>query len=165
MNSNRLNSIEPAMQGKTTSSANTRPGGSSKGASMRRSEPINAYEIGKDAWPAFCGWLTTALHGVNTTVVRDEGSDRQMVDCLDRPLQQVEAVVLPNAVTAIKITVQMNGKSHFFEVAGPSWLRLHYNAAGLPTTVEIGYAEGTLALRFNGPPAPGAVFTANSWGE
>jgi hypothetical protein len=88
-----------------------------------------------------------------------------MVDCLDRPLERVEAVVLPNGVTAIKITVQVNGKSHFFEVAGPAWLRLHYDAAGLVTTVEIGYAEGKLTLRFTGPVAPGAVFTANSWGE
>lgn len=165
MNSNRLKSKQPALQVEATPPAEKRPGASSNGASTRGPEPINAYEIGKGAWPAFCGWLTTALRGVKTTVVRDEGADSPMVDCLDRPLEQIEAVVLPNAVTAIKITVRMNGKSHFFEVAGPSWLRLHYNAAGLPTTVEIGYAEGRLALRFNGPPASGAVFTANSWGE
>jgi hypothetical protein len=165
VNSNRLKSMGPALQVEATAPADKRRGAASKSAPMSGPEPISAYDIGKGAWPAFCSWLTAALHGVKTTIVRDEGADRHIVDCLDRPLEQIEAVVLPNAVIAIKITVQMNGKFHFFEVAGPSWLRLHYNAAGLPTNVEIGYAEGRLALRFNGLPAPGAVFTANSWGE
>lgn len=165
MKSNSLKSREVVRGRETSPSTNAPHAPSGKGALTRIPETIDAHEIGKSAWPAFCGWLTTALRGVRTTIVRDEGDDRRIVDCLDRPLEQVEAVVLPNSVNAIKITVQMNGKSHFFEVAGPAWLRLHYNAAGLPTTVEIGYAEGRLALRFNGPPAPGAVFTANSWGE
>lgn len=160
MNSNSLKvKREPVPVAKTSSAV---PSGT---ASTPTAEAINAHDIGKSAWPAFCSWLTASLHGVKTSIVRDEGDDRRMVDCLDRPLEQIEAVVLPNAVNAIKIGVKMNGKSHYFEVAGPSWLRLHYNAAGLPTTVEIGYTEGKLALRFNGPPPPRAVFTANSWGE
>lgn len=160
MNSNSLKvKREPVLVAKTSSAA---PSGT---AARSVPEAINAHDIGKSAWPAFCSWLTASLHGVKTSIVRDEGDDHGMVDCLDRPLEQIEAVVLPNAVNAIKIGVQMNGKLHFFEVAGPCWLRLHYNAAGLPTTVEIGYAEGKLALRFNGPPTARAAFTANSWGE
>jgi hypothetical protein len=52
-----------------------------------------------------------------------------------------------------------------FDVAAPSWLRVHYNGAGLITVLEIGYQEGKMVLRFAGAPALGSGFTANSWGE
>lgn len=157
-----LKSREPARLGEAALPART---STSEVPSNHAAEPIDAHEIGKSAWSEFCGWLTKNLGGVRTTIIRDEEDDTRKVDCLDRPLERIEAVVLPNGVNAIKVTVQMNGKSHFFEVAGPAWLRVHYDAAGLVTAVQIGYGDGKLTLRFSGPLAPGVVFTANSWGE
>jgi hypothetical protein len=128
-------------------------------------EQIDAHEIVRSSWSAFCQWLTTNLAGVSTTIVRDEGADRRMVECLERRLDQIESVQLADRVTAIKISINLNGSEHLFEVAGPSWMRVHYNAAGFIRLLEIGYDEGKLVLRFTGVPSPGPVFTANSWGE
>jgi hypothetical protein len=140
---------------------------SSPGGNAFRSgcEPIHAQDIGKGAWPAFCRWLTANLSGVNTTIVRDEGSDNPMLECQERPLESLQAVVLPNGVNAVKVSVRIDHQSHVFEAPGPEWLRLHYNAAGFVKTVEIGHADGKMTLHFTGSPAPGAVFTENSWGE
>ena len=160
-----MNSLKTRRPANTVEAALPEHAPSSPSPSPGASEPINAHEIGKNVWPAFCGWLTANLRGVTTTIVRDEGSDRRMPECLNRPFERMEAVVLANGANGIRVAVQMNGKSHWFEVAGPTWLRLHYNAAGFVTTVEIGYADGKLALRFTGSPVPGTVFTANSWGE
>ena len=127
--------------------------------------PIHACDIGKTAWPAFCRWVTENLAGVVTTLVRDEGPDRRIVECLEHPLERVDSVLLANGVTAVKVSMRINGLCHVFEVTAPSWLRLHYNAAGFVTVLEIGYEEGKLALRFTGSPQLGSAFTANSWGE
>jgi len=137
----------------------------STGASARGSNAINAHDIGKNAWPAFCHWLTTHLFGVETTIVRDAGSDQPVVECLERPLESLASVVSPNGVPAIHVTVRINRQPHTVEVAGPTWLRLHYNAAGFITRVEIGYGDGKVTLRFTGSHSSGSVFTANSWGE
>ncbi|MGE5322098.1 MAG: hypothetical protein ACM3SW_04520 [Actinomycetota bacterium] len=128
-------------------------------------ESFHAHEIGKKAWVPFCGWLSATLSGMRTSIIRDEGSDIPVVECLDRPLVGAEPVVLANGVSAINVSIRMDGKVHTFEVAGPSWLRLHYNAAGFVVRVEIGYPEGKLMLIFTGKPAPGTIFTGNSWGE
>ena len=127
--------------------------------------PIHACDIGKTAWPAFCHWITTNLGGVVATLARDEGPDRRMVECLECPLERVDAVSLANGVAAVKITMRVKQRSHIFEVPAPSWLRLHYNAAGFVTVLEIGYEQGKMALRFAGSPPLGRAFTANSWGE
>lgn len=131
----------------------------------RTPESFHAHEIGKNAWVPFCRWLSANLCGMRTSIIRDDGSDIPVVECLDRPLEQAEPVLLANGVSAINVSVRMDGGVHTFEVTGPSWLRLHYNAAGFIVRVEIGYAEGKLLLIFTGKPAPGAIFTGNSWGE
>lgn len=137
----------------------------SESAVTQHSIAIHAQEIGKDAWPEFCRWMTATLAGVTTNIVRDEGNDRAMVECLDRELKSIDHILLPSGVNAIHVTVDIGGKPHRFEVAGPCWLRVHYDAAGFVIRVEIGYEEGKLILSFTGSPAPGTIFTANSWGE
>lgn len=127
--------------------------------------PIHACDIGKAAWPEFCHWMTANLAGVVTTVVRDEGPDHRIVECLKCSLEQVDSVLLANGVTAVRVSVRVNGNCHLFEVPAPSWLRLHYNAAGFVTVLEIGYEEGKMGLRFTGSAPLGTAFTANSWGE
>ena len=149
----------------------TVPGGPGPGsmpaseAAARRPQTFHAHEIGKNSWAPFCRWLSANLHDMRTSIIRDEGSDIPVVECLDRPMERAEHVTLANGVSAINVSVRMDGKEHNFEVAGPSWLRLHYNAAGFVVRVEIGYPEGKLVLIFTGKPATGAIFTGNSWGE
>lgn len=157
-----MNSMKTRSAGKERTFA---PQSTSSGSASKSCEPINAHDIGKNAWPAFCKWLTTSLSGVKTTIIRGEGSDKPIVECLERPLESLDAVVLPNGVSAIQVSVRINRQAHVFEAAGPAWLRLHYNAAGFVTTVEVGHADGKMTLRFAGSPGTGAAFTANSWGE
>ncbi len=134
-------------------------------APVRHKEAIHAHEIGRDGWPAFCRWMTASVSGVLTNVIRDEGSGSPTLECIDRELKSIDAVVLPNGVNAIQVTVAMDGKPRVFEATGPEWLRVHYDAAGFVMRLEIGYEEGKLILSFTGALPPGAVFTANSWGE
>lgn len=133
-------------------------------ASLRQ-EAIHAHEIGKDGWAEFCRWMTANVSGVLTNIIRDEGSSGPTVECIDRELKSIDYVLLPNGVSAINVTVAVHGKPHVFEIPGPEWLRVHYDAAGFVMRVEIGYQEGKLLLSFTGALPPGAVFTANSWGE
>lgn len=156
-----MNSVSITASDKKAAACSSPSGSTSRSGS----EPINAHDIGKSAWPAFCKWLTANLSGVNTTIVRDEGSEKPMVECRERPLESLQAVALPNGVSAIKVSVRIDHQAHVFEAPGPEWLRLHYNAAGFVKTVELGHTGGKLTLHFTGSPAPGAVFTENSWGE
>ncbi len=129
------------------------------------SSAIVAQEIAAAVWPAFCRSFSNRCHGVCTTVERVEQPEERKIECMDRPLDELVAVVLENGVTAIHVTVGTNSKRRTFAAPGPHWVRLHYNAAGIPTTLEIGYSVGTLTLRFTGPIPAGPAFTANSWGE
>jgi hypothetical protein len=130
-------------------------------------ETIQAHEIGMAAWASFCEWFTKRFKNVETTIQRIEERDGQgrITECLDRPLERVAVEILADGVIGIQVAVRYNGRHRVMEVAGPRWLRLHWNAAGWPKVLEIGYSEGRLALRFNGRIPPGPIFTANSWGE
>ena len=134
-------------------------------AGWRNQEAIHAHEIGKDVWPAFCRWMTANVSGVLTNIIRDESGGSPTVECMDRELKSIDLVLLPNGVSAIQVTVAIHGRTHIVEAPGPEWLRVHYDAAGFVMRVEIGYQEGKLLLSFTGALPPGAVFTANSWGE
>lgn len=128
---------------------------------------IQAHEIGMAAWAPFCDWFTERFKDVETTIERIEERDgqRRITECLDRPLERVAAEVLADGIIGIHVAVRYNGRRRVMEVAGPRWLRLHWNAAGWPKVLEIGYNEGRLALRFTGNIPRGPIFTANSWGE
>jgi len=142
----------------------TQPG---KPQLVKKSEAIHAHEIAVAAWTAFCNWFSQRFKGVETTIERMEERDgeNRITECIDRPLERVATEVLADGVTGIHVTVRYNGKRRVLEVAGPRWLRLHWNAAGWPQIMEIGYDEGKLALHFTGGISPGPIFTANSWGE
>jgi hypothetical protein len=127
-------------------------------------EAITAHEIALAAWQQFCFWLTQQLKGVETTIERLEGNERS-IECLDRTLEKIEARDLADGVNAVLITVAERERHHVIEVAGPSFLRLHANAAGWPRVLEIGYEEGRLLLNFTHTNHSGETFTANSWGE
>ena len=129
-----------------------------------RPEAITAHEIALATWQQFCLWLTLQLKGVETTIERQEGNERSIV-CLDRTLEKVEARELADGVNAILITMAEKERQHVVEVAGPTFLRLHANAAGWPRVLEIGYEEGRLLLNFTHTNHSGETFTANSWGE
>ena len=126
---------------------------------------IVAQEIASAVWPAFCRAFTAAYHGVCTTVERVEEPERRRIECIDRPLQQIVAVTPENGGTAIHVKVGANSKQRTYVASGPHWVRVHYNGAGIPTLLEIGYEDGRLTLRFTGPTPAGSVFTENSWGE
>jgi hypothetical protein len=134
---------------------------------VRSVQAIQAHEIGTAVWAPFCEWFTKRFRDVETTIERIEDRDgqRHITECFDRPLERLAAERLADGVLGISVAVRYNGKRRVLEVAGPRWLRLHWNAAGWPRVLEIGYDEGTLALRFTGSISPGPVFTANSWGE
>lgn len=134
---------------------------------VKKEETIQAHEIGIAAWAPFCDWFTKRFKDVETTIERieDRNGQRRITECMDRPLERVAAEVLADGVTGIHVAVRYNGRRRVMEVAGPRWLRLHWNAAGWPRVLEIGYDEGRLALRFTGSIPPGPIFTANSWGE
>lgn len=142
----------------------TKPG---KQELIEKNKVIHAHEIVMAAWTSFCSWFSQRFKGVETTIERMEERDgeKHITECIDRPLEKVATEVLADGVTGIHVTVRYNGKRRVFEVAGPRWLRLHWNAAGWPQVLEIGYDEGKLALHFTGSICPGPVFTANSWGE
>jgi len=142
----------------------TQPG---KPQLVEKNKAIHAHEIAVAAWTAFCNWFSQRFKGVETTIERLEERDgeKHITECIDRPLERVATQVLADGVTGILVTVRYNGKRRVLEVAGPRWLRLHWNAAGWPQVMEIGYDEGKLALRFTGSISPGPIFTANSWGE
>jgi hypothetical protein len=129
-----------------------------------RPEAITAHEIALATWQQFCRWLTLQLKGVETTIERREGKEL-FTECLDRTLEKVEARELADGVNAILITVAEKERHHVIEVAGPTFLRLHANAAGWPRVLEIGYQEGRLLLNFTHNNHSGETFTANSWGE
>jgi hypothetical protein len=128
-------------------------------------QAIVAQEIAAAVWPTFCRSFTANFHGVCTSVERVEDPDQRKVECIDRPLEELVAATQENGVMAIRVTVAENTARRTFAVPGPYWVRLHYNAAGMPTLLEIGYSEGTLSLRFTGPAPVGLSFSANSWGE
>lgn len=126
---------------------------------------ITAQEIAAAVWPTFCRSFTASYHGMCTTVERVEDPEERKIECMERPLEQLGAVILESGVMAIHVTVGSNSRRRAFVAPGPRWVRLHYNAAGIPTILEIGYSTGTLTLRFTGPVPAGAAFTGNSWGE
>ncbi len=161
MSMNALKITDPVLQQPDSSAA--KPAESK--AVPEASSAIVAQEIAAAVWPAFCASFSNRCHGVCTTVERVEGPGQGKIECIDRPFDQLLAVVLENGVTAIHVTVGTNSKRRTFAAPGPRWVRLHYNAAGIPTILEIGYSEGTLTLRFTGPIPAGPAFTANSWGE
>lgn len=130
-----------------------------------RQEPIDAHEIQKRLWPAFCHWFTENFRGIGTSLERDIGANARDVECLDRPLLRLQAVLLENGVMAIQITLGADGKNRVYDAAGPAWLRLHCNAAGFPKSLEIGCDKSTMRLRFTGQATGKPVFTSNSWGE
>ncbi len=134
---------------------------------VEKSKSIRAHEVAVAAWTSFCNWFSQRFKGVQTTIERIEERDgeKHITECVDRPLERVATEVLADGVTGIHVTVRYNGKHRVLEVAGPRWLRLHWDAAGWPQVMEIGYDEGKLALRFTGSICPGPTFTANSWGE
>jgi hypothetical protein len=128
-------------------------------------QPIAAHEISASRWQDFCNWCSVKLHGIVTDIERDTGRELRLVECLQQPLERISSRVLANGVTAIDVTVNVNGKPKIFEVSGPSWLRLHTNPAGFPALLEIGYEEGKLVLHLTGVSDPAPVFSGNSWGE
>jgi hypothetical protein len=127
--------------------------------------PIAAHEISMQAWQVFCQWCSQSMQGIVTDIERDTGQELRVVECRQKPLQQIVARTAANGVTSIDVTVLMNGKPRIFEVAGPSWLRLHCNAAGLPLVLDIGYEGGKMVLHFTGATLAAPVFSGNSWGE
>lgn len=130
-----------------------------------RLEPIVAHEVATRRWQDFCQWCSQSMQGIVTDIERDTGKELRVVECLQQPLQQIAARVSANGVIAIDVTVAVNGKPRVFEVAGPRWLRVHCNSAGLPIVLEIGDEEGKLILHFTGATAAAPVFSGNSWGE
>jgi len=128
-------------------------------------EPIAAHEISGARWQEFCNWCSAKLRGIVTDIERDTGEELRTVECRQQPLEQIAAREMANGVTAIDVKVLVNGKPRIFEIAGPSWLRLHCNSAGFPTLLEIGYEEGKLVLHLTGATVAAPVFSGNSWGE
>jgi hypothetical protein len=127
--------------------------------------PIAAHEIAAQRWQDFCRWSSQSMAGVVTDIERDTGKELRVMECLQKPLQGITARVLANGVVSIGVTVLMNDKPRVFEIAGPNWLRVHCNAAGLPLVLEIGYTGGKMVLHFTGATMAAPVFSGNSWGE
>ncbi len=161
------------MSAAKTNPINRRDLPASENAGTRRAEPrpvekgqaIRAHEIAKSVWEPFCAWFSSSFHDLDTTIERSEGAERFIVECRDQRFDSIRMATQPDGVLDIKVVVGYDRKKRTVEVSGPQWLRLHYNAAGWPTLLEIGYEEGTLALRFSGAARLGPTFTGNSWGE
>lgn len=133
-------------------------------APAEKAEAICAHEIVKSAWGTFCNWFSSTFHDLETSIERSEGGER-MLECRDHRFDSLSTALQPDGVLDIKVAVGYDGRGRTLQVSGPEWLRLHYNAAGWPTLLEIGYEEGKLALRFNSAATSGRTFTGNSWGE
>jgi len=159
MNAMRVSDTRPRTQ---STAARKETNGSSAVPTL---EPIAAHEIAAARWKELCDWCSTKLHGIVTDIERDTGKELQLVECRQQPLERVSSRVLANGVTGIDVTVSVNGKPRTFEIAGPTWLRLHCNPAGFPTQLEIGYDEGKWVLHFTGAAVASPVFSGNSWGE
>lgn len=130
-----------------------------------RPEPIVAHEIAAARWQEFCHWCTDMLRGMVVDIERDTGKGLRVVECWQRPLEQIAARELKNGVTAIDVAVDIGGKRRVFEIAGPNSLRLHCNAAGWPLALEIGYEEGKMVLHCSGVAATAPIYSGSSWGE
>jgi len=143
----------------------TDPASGAAAVPARAAGPIAAHEISAQRWQDFCRWCSQSMQGIVTDIERDTGRELRVVDCLQKPLQQISARVLANGVISIDVTVLMNDKPRVFEIAGPNWLRVHCNAAGLPLVLEIGYEGGKMVLHFTGATVAAPVFSGNSWGE
>lgn len=137
---------------------------SQRPAPAEKAEVICAHEIVKSAWGSFCNWFSNNFHDLETSIERSEAGER-MVECREQRFESLSTALQPDGVLDIKVAVGQAGKQRTVQVSGPQWLRLHYNAAGWPTLLEIGYEEGKLALRFNSAATSGRAFTGNSWGE
>lgn len=122
------------------------------------------HDIPVAEWPAFGEWFSRNFQAIDLSVVRRQGSE-QVVECRNRPLESLAAVVTGNGVGEISISVSASPGKKVVVVSGPTKMRLWRNAAGWPTQLEIDSESGQVVLQFTGEAHTLPSFSKNSWGE
>lgn len=116
-------------------------------------------------WPSFCDWFSQAFHGIEISIERRQAGGEVVALCRDRPFKRVTASLLQNRVGAIRVVVEARARDRIFDVPGPKKIRLHVNAAGWPTQLEIACEAEQVFLLFTGETKSRPTYTGNSWGE